>query len=256
MTLARAKPFPYQIEGIAAVEAFDIRALLADDMGLGKTLQMLHVIRRNYERVTPTVVVCPAGVKYHWEREAACQIGMAATVLEGMSPNKYSLAGLIQHKLIVLNYSILPAWLPYLLAIHPQLVIIDEIQNISHPRTKRSKSVRILCRDVPHVVGTSGTPLENRPAELFTGLSIIAPHEFSSGTDFYTRYCEPRRTPWGMTSDGAARLPELHRRLKRSCMIRRTKDEVATQLPQKNRRVYYLSLSPTGTNTRPLRQTS
>jgi SWI/SNF-related matrix-associated actin-dependent regulator 1 of chromatin subfamily A len=236
MTLARANPYPYQREGVRAIEGFGGRALLADDMGLGKTLQVLHAVRRN-PTYLPAVVACPASVKYHWEREAACQIGMAATVLEGTTPTKHALQGLIQHRLIILNYDIIKAWLPYLLALHPQLVVIDECQNIANPRAQRTKALRILCKGVPHVIGTSGTPLENRPKELLPILSIIAPQEFGSGQDFLMRYCAPRRAPWGWTYDGAVRLPELHKRLKRSCMIRRLKEDVLHELPQKVRRV-------------------
>lgn len=241
MALIKVSPYPYQREGVSMIEAFNGRALLADDMGLGKTLQLLHYIRRNPQTL-PAVVVCPASVKYHWEREAAIQVGISATVLSGETPTRHALQGLVQHRLVIVNYHILKAWLPYLLALKPQLIGIDECQNIQNPKTGWTKAVKILCKGVPHVVCMSGTPLTNRPKELYPSLSIICPREFASGTDFYLRYCKPEYRPWGWVYNGASRLPELHQRLKASCMIRRLKDDVLKELPQKTREVVPLDI--------------
>jgi SWI/SNF-related matrix-associated actin-dependent regulator 1 of chromatin subfamily A len=114
---------------------------------------------------------------------------------------------------------------------------------------KRTKAFKHLCRSVPfvstyegmvfngvpHVIGLSGTPLTNRPAELWPFLNICRPDVFDKFYPYGVRYCKPERTPWGTKYNGAERLDELHDLLKSTCMIRRKKIQVLKDLPLKQR---------------------
>lgn len=89
----------------------------------------------------------------------------------------------------------------------------------------------------------SGTPMTNRPAELWPALNILRPDIFSSFYSFGSRFCNPRKTPWGWDYRGAANLEELHELLSKTCMIRRLKKDVLNDLPEKTRQVLPLEIS-------------
>jgi len=189
------------------------------------------------KKARPIIVVCPASVKWNWEREAAHHLGMLSRVLEGRRPPKRGF-GLAPPPLLIINYDILIGWLDFLKALEPKAVFIDECHNIKNQETLRSFAVRQLCQGVPHVIGMSGTPITNRPAELWPILNILLPHLYPSFFAFALRYCRPRRMPWGKWSYGGAKnLDELHAKLKKQCMIRRLKKDVLKDLPEKTRTV-------------------
>lgn len=227
-------PYPYQLEGVEVLERFKGRSLLADEMGLGKSFETLLYMQRNPD-VLPAVIVCPASLKYNWEREATIHIGRRAVVLEGTKPSR---GGFHQrHGIIVLNYDILHAWVDVLEKLKPQLIIFDECQYLSSPGARRTKAARLLSRSIPHVLGLSGTPLTNRPAELWSVLNMIRPDLYPSFYPYAHRYCGPKRTPWGTEYKGATNLGELHTNLKRDLMVRRLKADVLKDLPEKQRSI-------------------
>lgn len=207
-------------------------------MGLGKTLQSLLWARQNWKTCRPIIVVCPASLKWNWQREAAFHVGMASDVLEGMKPPIGRRAQMfLNEQLLIINYDILSKWLPFLCNLQPQLIILDECHYIASRSAKRTKAVKILCDGVPHVIAMSGTPLTNRPSELFPTLNILRPDLFPSFFAYATRYCAPRRRPWGWEFKGASHLKELHEKLSDNLMIRRLKADVLDQLPAKSRYV-------------------
>lgn len=222
----------FQKEGLRQIYQFRGKVLLADEMGLGKTIQALSWIRR-IPNHRPVVVVTPASLKYVWQAEAALHFGMRTEVLEGHAKKGSHLPG----DVIILNYEILKSWLPLLLAAKPRCVILDEIHYVKSKGAQRTKASAILVKDVPSRLGLSGTPLTNRPIELWSVLRMIRPDIFPDEMKYAWRYCKPRYTPWGWTFDGADHLPELHRILREQCMIRRLKKDVLKELPDKTRRV-------------------
>ena len=87
---------------------------------------------------------------------------------------------------------------------------------------------------IPSLVALSGTPIQNRPAELFTTLHLLDPRKWTSFKSYATKYCGYAKTRWGADTSGATNLDELNTQLK-SVMIRRLKRDVLTQLPPKTR---------------------
>lgn len=233
-------PYPFQEKGVRKLNHFGLRALLGDDMGLGKSFQALLAIKRHLPKGN-VVVICPTSVKYNWEREASIHVNMRAQVLETTNVPKFSRL-LAPARLYVINYKILGPWLKFLKRLKPKLVVIDECQAVSNRNTQQSKNVRALCRGVPHVIALSGTPLINRPAELWPVLNMIRPDRYKSFFDFAWKYCKPRRRPWGWDFKGASNLDELHQELNTYVMIRRRKADVLKQLPDKTRSVVPITL--------------
>jgi len=241
----KTRLYGYQKQGVRRMERFDIRALLADEMGLGKTLEFLATYRRNHKTCSPAVVVCPASLKWNWAREAMMHIGVRAEIAEGRTPPRQGRFK-PDHRLVIINYEILPYWMDWLEDLDPQLIGIDECQYIKNRDTQRTKAVKHLCRGRPHIVGMSGTPLTSRPAELYPMLNILMPDMFNSFMTYAWDYCKPRRTPWGWEYKGATNLDELHELLTETCMIRRRKADVLDQLPDKTRIVVPFELSKDG----------
>jgi len=230
---------PFQIEGVKEIYKFRGRALLADEQGLGKTIQALYWIFKCKKR-RPVVIVTPASVKYAWQAEAALHLNMRVEVITGRRKKRLmTLPG----DIVIINYDILASWLPALKRAKAEIIVFDECHYIKNPDAKRTKAALELSEKASSVVGLSGTPLTNRPIELWPIIYAINPDLFPDRGKYAWRYCKPRYTPWGWMYDGASRTGELHRKLSSQCMIRRLKKDVAKELPAKIRKVVPFKLA-------------
>ncbi len=179
-----------------------------------------------------------------WEAEAAQHYGWRAHVLYGVTPPQHNPAIPYRPRLYILNYDILYAWVDWLRARRPRCIILDEPQQaMLTPTARRAKAAAALCAKVPHVLGLSGTPLMNRPIELFQILQILRPDVWPSRVAYGWAYCEPRLNRGRWEYKGANNLPALHRQLREVCMVRRLKSEVLQELPPKLRRVVPIELT-------------
>jgi len=225
------KLFPYQKQGVKLISKFGGRVLLADEMGLGKTLQSITWYDWNFDEEALCIVVCPASLKYNWEREVLHHTGIRSAICSGRKPPKRR-SHFLRHRVIIINYDVLGEWVEYLSSLKPDLIIIDEAHYCKNTESQRSKNVTALCQGVPHVIALSGTPLTNRPAELFPILHILFPKKYRKFPRFAWKYCDPQRNFRGQWEyKGAKNLDVLHRRLKKHGMIRRLKRDVLKDLP-------------------------
>ena len=232
------KPYTYQCKGVhRIVNRFDGRALLADEVGLGKSLQALAVAAIG--EWWPMLIICPASLKNNWRRECKIHLGIDAEILETTKVPAYKRP---RSKITIINYDILHAWLPYLEDCGFVIIVIDEIHYIKNPKARRTKVVRTVCKEQEHILGLSGTPIVNRPIELFPMINMLWPDEFPSMFSFGMEFCKPERTPWGWKFNGAQNLPELHAKLKSLGMVRRRKEDVLHDLPAKQRFVVPLPI--------------
>lgn len=224
-------PYLYQLQDARKIRKFQGRCLLASDPGTGKTFTSLLWLERNINTALPCVVVCPASVKWAWQNEAATHIGMASQVLSGKKTGEFFLD---RNKLIIINYDILSSWLPRLKELKPQTLILDESHYLITRNSQRTRAVKALATGTRNILALSGTPLTNRPAELWPTLNILRPDLFPAFFPYAQTYCAPKKTPWGWDFRGAARLPELHDKLTNNLMIRRKEEDVLS-LPPKTR---------------------
>jgi len=104
------------------------------------------------------------------------------------------------------------------------------------------ESTATIKTQIPHLMGLSGTPLTNRPEELWSTLNLIWPQVFPAFTPFAWEFCDPEMTPYGWKYGGASNLVKLHRMLTRLGMIRRRKKDVLKDLPSKQRFVVPLEI--------------
>jgi len=234
------KPLPFQAEDLIRMDKFGGHTLVAWDPGLGKTLLALWWIQNS--KAFPAVIITPASIKWQWERKTKEVIGMQALVLEGKKQKPDVVARLRKAEIIIVNYDILVYWLDTLKEIKPITIVMDECQNVSNPKTKRSKACRNLCKRRKHVIGLSATPMLNKPIELFPALQMISPNIFRSRQEFGEEFCDPEVTPWGIQFNGASNTKELHQLLLDINMVRRRKLEVLEQFPSKMRNVVVLPM--------------
>ena len=122
-------------------------------------------------------------------------------------------------------------------------VIIDETQNIKNPTAQRTAMVRRLTKNVPHVIGLSGTPIKNNADEYFTILNIIKPERFPNHRQFQQNFVNTYDNGWG-TKAGGLKDPAYFKERTKDFIIRRTQAEVMPDLPKLNRQYRYAELGP------------
>ena len=223
-------PRPYQFKGVFAIEQTHGRILIADPPGLGKTLISLAWGALYPER-RPVLIVCPATLKFNWQNEIVKHLGKDSIILSGKKPYKFP-----KHEYVIINYDILDAWKSEILkTIKPPIIIFDEFHFCMNRKAIRTKAAVKLAKKVSHVIALTGTPINNRPVELFSQLSAIDASIFPSFWDFGMNYCDAKNKFGRWEFKGASRTKQLHRILTEKVMIRREKADVLTELPDKTR---------------------
>lgn len=243
--------YPFQKDGVRQVERWRGRALIADDPGLGKTIQALIWIHCHPE-LKPALLVVPATVKINWRRETLTWApGRKSIIIYGRKDDPLP----ENLDIVIVNYDILN-WslkrepgelLPDfkerdkktkrlyhdLIKIQPAVMVIDECHYISNPQTLRSEAVKALGKISNNIIAMSGTPATSRPVQFFPILNMLAPKIFPSFWKYAHRYCDAKHNGYGWNFNGASNTEELHKLLTETVMIRRRKQDVLKDLPDK-----------------------
>ncbi|MEX1024837.1 MAG: DEAD/DEAH box helicase [Planctomycetota bacterium] len=223
---------PYQRAAIA----FGLQrpnVLFADEMGLGKTIEALGVINADPD-ARRVLIVCPASLKLNWQRE--CERWLVGEREIGVAGKTFPETA----DVVIINYDILVKW-KHELTRDWDVLVADECHYAKNRDAKRSKALFALA--ARRKLFLTGTPILNRPVELWALVHALDPEEFPKFQPFAKRYCNPERNRFGWDYSGAANLDELHERLRSTIMVRRTKAEVLTDLPPKRRQVIELASS-------------
>lgn len=220
--------YPFQVAGVEFLNMTDGKAIVADEMGLGKTCQAL-AYAYNHPEQRPVVVICPASLKTNWAREAKKWLSDKDTiqVVDSKEPTSGS-------SIYIINYDRLKKHSVFLQLQGFRLGILDESHAIKNYKAKRTQLVQSLMSGIPHRILLTGTPILNKPSELFTQINIVDPHMFYNFFKYAERYCNARKTAYGLDTSGSSNIPELNDRIK-TFTIRRLKNQVLTELPDKIR---------------------
>lgn len=124
--------------------------------------------------------------------------------------------------------------------------VADEIHYTKDPQSQRGIAAAEISKAVPHVIGLTGTPVLNRPRELWNPVSIVNPKVFPSFFAYAKRYTDAKQNGFGWDFSGASNLEELDRILRTQVMIRRLKEQVLTELPKKIRVTIPIALNGHG----------
>ncbi|WP_198414274.1 DEAD/DEAH box helicase [Cryobacterium cryoconiti] len=216
--------------------------ILADDMGLGKTLQAIALMERVREQPgasAPFLVVAPTSVVSNWAAECArFAPGLrVAAITETAGKRSTTLASLHEGAdVVVTSYTLFRLDFDDYQALAWSGLLLDEAQFVKNRKSRAHQCARRL--DTPFKLAITGTPLENNLMEFWSLLSITAPGLFPSPGRFGDYYQKP------IEKDGDGdRLDQLRRRI-RPFMLRRTKEQVAGDLPAKQEQVLELTLHP------------
>lgn len=221
----------YQQEGLNWLQFLtrnQLNGILADDMGLGKTLQTLaHIAKEKQlgKLKQPALVVAPTSLMTNWRTEAArFTPGLAALILHGHQRHE-SMEKLNEFDLIVTTYPLIVRDFTHHQDMQYHIVVLDEAQYIKNSETKLAKYIRKL--NCNHKLCLTGTPMENHLGELWSQFDFLLPSFLGNKATFQKYY----RTPIEKHADNE-RHQSLTSRIQ-PFMLRRTKDNVAKELPDK-----------------------
>jgi SWI/SNF-related matrix-associated actin-dependent regulator 1 of chromatin subfamily A len=220
------KLLPFQKAGVEYIFSTDGKTLIADEMGLGKTIQAISYM--NMEDRFPALVICPATLKLNWRNEIEKWSIKNPSVQILSSKEEFD----TKADITVINYDILGKFFDKFILRKYKLIIADEVHYVKGYRSQRSKLVKKLSKNIPYRLGLTGTPLVNRPMEIWNIVNMIKPGLFNF-RHFSNRYCLNGFIP--DFRNGASNLDELQDKLRASVMIRRLKKDVLKELPDKRR---------------------
>lgn len=225
----------YQKHGVfwlSFLSANGLGGILADDMGLGKTLQALAYLRT---LPGPSLVVCPSSLVFNWQREAEkFTPERKVLVLEGPQRTRH-FAEIPGADLVITSYPLLRRDAARYRGFEFAAAILDEAQHIKNPDTQNAQAAGMLR--ARHRFILTGTPVENSVRDLWSLMHFAMPGYLGDRDDFRERY----EIPLSKGNDPET-MARLSKRL-RPFLLRRRKQEVAADLPQKLENVAYCELT-------------
>ena len=221
------KLYPFQTAGVEFIHSHH-NVLIADEMGLGKTVESLAYI--NLAHPSRIVVVAPKIAKSVWMNEAERWLTSPYKIVEvnGTAPVIMDNSINVMHYEQLLKYGIMGG---------VDLVIFDESHYLKNGRAKRTRAATALAEGAKKVVMLTGTPILNRPGELFSQLRILGSQIAKNWYRFAGEYIVFDNFK---NQIGGKNLEELGRKLRVDCMLRREKKDVLVDLPNKVRQVIEL----------------
>lgn len=244
-TYLKAKLRPYQQEGLnwmVFLHKNKLGGCLADDMGLGKTLQAIAFLQylkdeRNSEKVhLPSIVVVPTSLIFNWIAELdkfAPTLTKKAYIGAGREELQATIA---EVDIILTTYGSLVRDVEYHKNKYYNYVILDESQAIKNPNSQRYKALRLLKAN--NRLALTGTPIENNTFDLYSQFNFLNPGIFGSIKHFRTQFSEH------IDKEQDQEVSALLARMIHPFILRRTKTQVATELPDKTEAILYCEMEP------------
>jgi len=217
--------------------------LLALSLGLGKTRTSLvtaRVLAARYDN-KPVLICGPKYVRSTWQREIQAVFGDSGYEFRALTSVKPTLLAVPKVPLFLFcHYDIIHAWWSQIAALCPRVTILDEIHKVGNPRTRRGRAAAIAVSTAYSRIGLTGTPIRNRPSELYPLLNLTA-GRFTFGTpyDFRTRYCGAQTGVHGLVDGEPSHVEELHARLS-ACVLHRTPEDCGLELPPVTRDIVHV----------------
>jgi superfamily II DNA or RNA helicase len=236
--ILKTKLLPYQVRG-AIFAACRGRVVLADDMGLGKTVQALAAAellrrRRGIERV---LVVAPASVKYQWKTEIEKFTSHSVQVIDGLLPRRKQLYAAPAF-FNLSSYELVLRDIKSMQEMRPDLIILDEAQRIRNWATATARTIKQLKSRYAFVL--TGTPLENKLEELYSVVEFVDGRRL--GPAFLFLHQHRMEDAKGKLL-GYRGLDLIHQKLA-PILLRRTREEVLTELPPRTAQIFRVPLTP------------
>ncbi|MBX6358257.1 MAG: DEAD/DEAH box helicase, partial [Micromonosporaceae bacterium] len=224
---------PYQERGLAwlaFLQSVGMGGILADDMGLGKTVQLLALLATDPPDAGPSLLVCPMSLVGNWQREAArFTPALRVHVHHGAERPRGSkfAAAVAGADLVITTYALAARDADALAEIAWHRIVLDEAQAIKNAATQQAAAVRRL--PARHRIAVTGTPVENRLADLWSIMDFANPGLLGNAASFKRRYAEP------VERHGDEEAAQRLRRLTGPFVLRRVKTDksIISDLPEK-----------------------
>lgn len=212
--------------------------ILADDMGLGKTIQALSFLLhyKNSKGRCLALVVCPTTLIYNWENEIRKFTPDLSYHIHHGPQRSRKPEELASYNLIITTYGTLRSDVPFFSQLEFDYVVLDESQAIKNPQSKITKATQLL-----HTRGRiclSGTPMQNNTFDIYAQMQFLNPGMLGSIDFFRTEFAHP------IDKFGEEDRKEQLRKLLYPFILRRTKEQVASDLPDKTETVLYCEMDP------------
>jgi non-specific serine/threonine protein kinase len=210
--------------------------ILADDMGLGKTLQALTMLEyyQNKHGHLRALVVCPTTLLYNWENEIKKFTPNMEYFIHHGGVRTRSKDELQRHQIIITTYGTLRSDILLMKSIAFDYVVLDESQSIKNPNSKVAKAVCLL--QSKHRLCMSGTPLQNNTFDIYAQMNFLNPGLLGSSDFFRNSFAIP------IDKFGEQEQKEQLRKLIYPFILRRTKEQVAKDLPEKTETVLFCEM--------------
>lgn len=220
------------------LEEMHFGGVLADDMGLGKTVQVLARLAELKESSTservPSLVVAPTSLVFNWQCESKKFVPDLRLIVYTGTKRKELLDDFQNCDLVITTYGIARIDIKELSDINFKAIILDESQAIKNASSQIARSVRLLKAE--QKLCLTGTPLENHVGELWSQMEFLNPGLLGSWSAFERRFMKPVAT-------GDEEALDSLKQLVTPFILRRTKDKVAAELPEKVENVVYCEMS-------------
>lgn len=229
----------YQAQGLSYLgflREYGFGGILADEMGLGKTIQTLSFVQHMVERgnTGPNLIVVPTSVLPNWDREAEKFVPNLKRLIIYGTRRENMFKQIDESQLVLTTYALLRRDLEELQNYEFNSIILDEAQNIKNPNTITARSVRKI--KATQRLCLSGTPIENNLFELWSLFEFLMPGFLGSQHSFQRGIIKPIK-------DGDADTLDYLRNRVKPFILRRTKAEVAKDLPPKIENIQYCALA-------------
>lgn len=231
---------PYQQSGFNWMQVLDELnwgGCLADDMGLGKTLQavcFLQYLKEKQNGLT-SLVVCPTSLIYNWENELQKFAPSLKYHIYYGSNRSFSNEHLENYDLIITSYGTMRIDIKELQQHRFHYIILDESQQIKNPDAQVTKAAQLL--KAKNRIILSGTPVQNNTFDLYAQMQFLNPGFLGNKEFFKTEFATP------IDKSGNSEVAAQLRKLIYPFMLRRTKEQVATDLPDKTETILWCEMN-------------
>lgn len=228
----------YQKEGLNwlnFLHEFKWGGILADDMGLGKTLQAITFLKQiSKKKQAPSLVIVPTTLIFNWQNEIKKFCPSLKTLFHYGSDRTKDTKHFNDYNLIITTYGLIINDISFLKEVKYNYIILDESQAIKNPASKRYKAIKVLKAN--NRLAMTGTPIENGTFDLYAQMSFVNPGMFGSNKQFREDFALP------IDRDGDQKRAAELQKMVAPFVLRRTKEQVATELPPKTEDIIYCTM--------------
>ncbi|KAA3611365.1 MAG: ATP-dependent helicase [Calditrichaeota bacterium] len=231
---------PYQYAGynwLIFLQDHKFGGFLADDMGLGKTIQTIAILLREKSRNVkePSLIVAPNSVVFNWTHELE-RFAPSLKIFQQVGQSRpRSTEEFEKFDIVLTTYGTLRRDIAFMKDFKYNYAILDESQNIKNPGSQTAKAARIL--NARHNLVLTGTPIENNTLELWSQMSFLNPGLLGTLRQFQENFATP------IEKTGSTAAAELLQKLIYPFILRRTKSQVASELPPKTESICYTNMT-------------